>query len=273
MILIRPLLGSFDFSFKKTCLLSTAVLGGFLSSLMLGLPAVAQLGVSPVFLEAQAERGRAQGVITFRNSTDSPIRARVYSEPFTYHQDGFATLSESPEDLSPYLQLSPREAVIAPGGTQRVRLLGLFPPSLPAGEYRAVIFAEELADSTQPAGNVMIRARIGTTVYMRQGELSAELLGVDAMPRDQAIDLLVENQGTATARAEVRWQLDHEGSAMAIVSGEVEPYTIVAQKDRRIGIALPDTLPSGRYTLRGELLWTTLGEYSTQPFELPVLIP
>lgn len=259
-------------SFLSLC--KAALTSSLAASFVITSPASAQLGVSPLFLEEQVVRGRGQGVITFMNDTNEPIRARVYSEPFAYNRNGFISLSEDAADLSPYLQFSPRESVIEPGAQQRIRLLGLFPPGLPDGEYRTVVFAEELTERIQESSNIAIKARIGTTVYMHQGELSADITGLSVAPdgkNDQVLELLVKNNGSATARTNVRWQLQQDGGE--ITSGEVEGYTVMAGSDRAISLALPNALLSGQYTLTGDLFWATLGEGLSEPFELPVLVP
>lgn len=242
-------------------------------------PAFAQLGLSPLVLEEQAQRGRSQGVITLLNSTDRPIRARVYSEPFTYGQNGFVSLTSAPADLSPYLQFSPREVVIPAGAEQRVRVLSLFPSGLPEGEYRAVLFAEELTEVTadNTLGNdavAAIKVRIGATVYVHQGDLSADLSGQSAaLASDrQTLELVVSNQGQATARSRVNWQLlQNDGSEMA--AGETDEQTVIAGGDRLFSLPLSDALPSGSYSLQGEIHWVTLGEAHTRPFTLPVMVP
>jgi hypothetical protein len=246
-------------------------------------PVFAQLGLSPLVLEEQAQRGRSQGVITLLNSTDHPVRARVYSEPFTYDQNGFVSLTSAPAsapaDLSPYLQFSPREVVIPAGAEQRVRVLSLFPSDLPEGEYRAVLFAEELAERTPgntPDNNAVaaIKVRIGATVYVHQGELSAELSGQSAaLASDrQMLELVVSNQGQATARSRVSWQLSQNGGS-EIAAGVMDEQTVIAGGDRLFSLPLSDALPSGSYSLQGEIHWVTLGEAHSRPFTLPVMVP
>ena len=58
-------------------LFKSAFASGIAASVLVALPAVAQVGMSPLFLEIEAEKGRSQGVVTLINSTDEPIRARV----------------------------------------------------------------------------------------------------------------------------------------------------------------------------------------------------
>jgi len=255
----------------SSLLIKTALLGGLLASLVSATPAIAQVGMSPLFLEAEASRGRAQGVVTLINTSDEPIRVRVYSEPFTYTQDGFVSLREDSEDLSPYLQFSPREAVIEPRSEQRIRLLGLFPPNLADGEYRAAIFAEQLADRSEMPVGAAIDARIGTTVYMRQGNLSADIAGVSAVYDGQTFELMTENRGQATTLAQLSWDLMQGGSNVA--SGEEVIRTVLADGRRKFPLSLPNTLAQGNYVLTGKLSWATLGEIYSHSFELPVTVP
>ncbi len=254
-------------------MLAGSAIVGFSAVLLSALPSRAQIGLSPLFLEEQAVRGKAQGVITLVNSANRPIRVRLYSEAFTYEREGFTSLEDDPVDLSPYLQFSPREVVIPAKMEQRIRLMSLFPPDLPEGEYRATVFAEELMDNAVEANATSISIRIGSTVYVHQGELAPVLLGLDAQLASEpvALELLVGNQGSATARAEVNWRIEQSGTAIA--QGKTSPRTVIAGGDRTFPLALPNALSSGSYTLRGTFSWMTHGEMSAEPFELPVVVP
>lgn len=265
---------------KRIPFAKSIFVSGLLASALLPFPASAQLGLSPLYLEEQVTRGRAQGVITLTNVTDAPIRARVYSEPFTYERSGFAQLSEDPADLSPYLQFSPREMVIPPGGEQRVRLLGLFPPDAPDKEYRAAVYAEELVDSTTAEDSpIALKLRVGSMVYMRNGDIAPRLVSASAQPlasensvaQPQMLELLVNNQGGATTRVAADWQL-YEGDE-AIDAGSTTKHTVVAGSDRSLPLTLSRSLESGNYILRGELSWVTASEGYRQSFEVPVLVP
>ena len=271
-LLLYTVIMNLSYSLRKAVFIGSAIVS-FSTVLLSALPSRAQIGLSPLFLEEQAVRGKSQGVITLMNSADRPIRVRLYSEAFTYGREGFMSLEEDPVDLSPYLQFSPREVVIPAKTEQRIRLMSLFPPGLPDGEYRATVFAEELAESTVEENATAISVRIGSTVYVHQGELSPVLSGLSAqLASDQsALELLVGNQGLATARPGVTWQIEQSGTAIA--QGETSPYTVIAGGDRTFSLALPTALSSGSYILRGSFSWMTHGEISTEPFELPVLVP
>ncbi|MEM9541838.1 MAG: P pilus assembly protein, chaperone PapD [Cyanobacteria bacterium P01_E01_bin.42] len=240
-------------------------LGGFLLGLSAWLGnvhAFAQLGVSPIVLEIQARRGQSQGFISIYNTGSEPYRARVYAQPFTYDRDrGFQALPETPLDLTPYLQFTPRELVVQPGQNRRVRLIGRFPPSLAEGEYRTALMVEGLDPVTivDGAGNTLnIVQRIAATVFVRNGELEAELVADRAFwdAQSRQIIILVQNLGGASARPGVEWRLLQGGTE--IDRGEISPEIVLAGGDRHLRIAYPEgkEIPApGTYQLQGELIW------------------
>jgi P pilus assembly chaperone PapD len=241
-------------------------------------PALAQVGLSPVVLQEEMVRNRAQSVLRVTNPSNAPIRIRVYSQPFTYEREvGFTYLTESEQDLTPYLQFSPREFVIPPGEEQRVRLIALFPPEMTHSEYRAVVFTETLAEDTAAAANTAgIQTRIGSTIYIRQTGEEAELSVIDAEWNavTNQIDLLVSNEGGATARPDAHWSLLQGEETIA--SGKSGDTTVIAESDRvlRLPFGSDAELPaSGTYNLTGELIWYFDSETFREPFSTTVTIP
>lgn len=237
-------------------------------NLLWAMPSYAQIGVSPLVIQENAERGKAQGIINVRNTTNEEIRVRIYTEPFIYEREkGFQSTQTSEADLSPYLRFSPTEMTIPPGAERRVRFVAQFPPSLPDKEYRAAIFSETLRQAQDGEQNsVGIIARIGVTVYVRKGSLLPNLTTETASydRTENNLRLLVKNSGEATALPKVVWQLKQNGSTIA--TGESPETTVMAGGDRILNLALtkkdeatgqeqPITLKQGEYVLTGQLVW------------------
>lgn len=249
------------------------------AALFWGTAAQAQVTISPLVIEAEANRGQAQGMINVTNNGSEPFRARVYAEPFTYSRDaGFQTLPSDAHDLTPYLQFSPRELVVPPGVTRRVRLIGRFPPNQASGEYRAVVFTENLNETISTNNsNVSVITRIGVTVYVRQGEVSPNLTVESANwnPEQNQIQLLVRNAGQASTRPSVSWTLK-QGETV-VKTGNLEATGIVAQSDRNFLLNYaPEGQPApaaGEYQLSGELAWGEGNNKSTVPFSINLTIP
>ena len=243
-------------------------------------PASAQVSISPLVIEVQARRGQAQGAIDVGNNTNEPFRARVYAEPFTYSRDGgFQTLEKGEQsDLTPYLQFSPRELNVPAGVDRRIRFIVRLPPSLPVGEYRAVVFTENLKQSVNERGNpVGLVTRIGVTIYVRNGDLSPTLAVKNASwnSQQQQIQMLVSNTGGASVRPKVNWTLKR--GETVVKTGNLSPTGIVTNSERNFLLGYPGkdqpSITPGEYQLSGELIWSEGENQRTKSFSVNLTIP
>ncbi len=252
--------------------------------------AMAQLSVNPLVVFSEASRGRSQGFITLINTSNQEFRARVYALPFTYDRDsGFQVIEKSENDLTPYLLYGPRELIMPPKTTRRVRYVATIPPSKPQGEYRAIIYTEKLEESkdTSSAGSAVTiqrTTRIGTTLYVRSGKLTTSIsIGdIQYSQEDKSLKLLLENVGTATVRPYLKWDLMHNGQKFK--SGRTESHTIISKKNRFLPIETSEVdrsnrevkrqpLPSGSYQLIGKAIWHNLDQEEQQDFSIDFQIP
>ncbi|HLP91458.1 MAG TPA: P pilus assembly protein, chaperone PapD [Nostocaceae cyanobacterium] len=240
--------------------------------------AQAQMSVSPMVIEAKAERGQAQGMITITNTSNAPTRVRVYAEPFTYDRDnGFTILPSSPNDLTKYLQFSPRELTIQPGESRRVRLISRLAPNLSDGEYRAVVFNETLTEGKDSAGNsVGLVARIGVTFYVRKGNVTPNLAvkNVNFNSEKKQIQVLVNNFGQATAITGINWNISQNGKV--VKTGNVDPSAVIANSDRYFFLTYSnqttEKLAPGEYQLSGDLTWGENNQNKV-PFNVKFSVP
>jgi P pilus assembly chaperone PapD len=259
--------------------ISKLVLGLSLSSFItFSSSAIAQVKVSPLIIEAKANRGQAQDIISITNNSNQPSRVRIYAEPFTYSRNsGFQTLPvKTPNDLTPYLQFSPRELTIQPGKTRKIRVISRLAPNLPDGEYRAVVFNESLNEANSGEKNVEIATVIGVTFYVTKGNVNPRL-AVNSASFDQQkskIQLLVSNQGKASAVTDVNWILRRGETVVA--KGLIDDAALIAEGERNLGLTFADeskpNLTPGIYQLSGELLWGENGR-NKQSFNVNLTIP
>jgi len=236
-------------------------------------------------IETEAKRGQAQGRITVSNPSPEDFRARVYTSPFTYDKEsGFKTLSESPKDLTPYLQFSPRELQVGAARKRNIRFIVRFPPSLPDGEYRTMIFTENLQKGTitetDSQTNVTLQTniipRIGVALYVRKGDVSPDLSFPSARvnPKTNQIQLLVNNKGKASAIVAGDWKL--KKGKEVVQKGNIANTTVLAEGERYV-IAKSlnknqSKLAPGKYQLTGELGWG-VNKKNRVPFTVDVTIP
>ncbi|BAZ37199.1 hypothetical protein NIES4101_31200 [Calothrix sp. NIES-4101] len=225
--------------------------------------AQAQVKLSPMIIETQSRRGQATGVIDITNTTDETFRARVYAESFTYDKEkGFQTIPSIANDLRPYLQFSPRELVVPPGTTRRVRMSARLAPNLPDGEYRAVIFTEPLKQSTvtdTKGVTTKVTTRIGSAFFVRKGDVRPNLTAETARwnANNKRLQLLVRNTGKASTYSLIKWTLKQDGTV--IKTGESPSTGIVPDSDRYFTLnpSKKDelVLNPGTYQLSGEMMW------------------
>ena len=264
---------------------SLPVASVLLSSFLLSGIAKANISISPMVVETEAKRGQAQGRITVSNRDSQDFRARVYTSPFTYDKEtGFKTLSESPKDLTPYLQFSPRELQVGASRKRNIRFIVRFPPSLPDGEYRTMIFTENLQKGTitetNSETNVTLQTniipRVGVALYVRKGDVSPNLNFTSARvnPKTNQIQLLVNNKGKASAIVAGDWKL--KKGKEVIQKGNISDTTVLAEGERYV-IAKSlsknqSKLAPGEYQLTGELGWG-VNKKNRVPFTVDVTIP
>lgn len=250
--------------------------------LLWGGTAKAQVGLAPIVIQTEAKNGQAQAFISVKNNGTEAFRARVYVEPFTYTKDdGFQTLPSSPSDITQYLQYSPRELNIAAGAERKVRLIVRFPPSLPDGEYRAIIFTENLKPSVSTSSEGFtqeVTGRIGSTFFVRKGNVQPNFVFDSATWNSQRkqIQVLVRNTGKASAYITTNWTLKQ--GEQVIRKGSIAASGFVPESERNLFVLdYPDKkqadLPAGNYQLTGELTWGEENKKSKLPFSVNLTIP
>lgn len=258
--------------------LKTCFWGLFFATLMLFCPsAAAQFRIAPLIIETDAERGQAEGVIDVANPGDTTTEITVSAAPFTYDDSGFVELESHPSDLSPYLFFAPESLIVEPGQQRRIRLTARLLPSMPDGEYRAVIFArgQEPIPGTINGAQVNIVPRIAVLFIVQKGNTVAEPALVAAAPgeTDGTLQLRLANTGTASMRAAVQWTLSQNGTVVR--TGEVIPHMLMADGERTIDMDYGDPLPAGTYQLSGVVIdGGAEGDGALQvPFEVAVVLP
>jgi P pilus assembly chaperone PapD len=258
--------------------LGLVAIGSLLPLLSTG-SAQAQIGISPLVIEAQESAGQSQSTINVINNTSTPFRARVYAESFTYDKDkGFKTIPSHPESLVPYLKFSPRELNVPAGVTRRVRLNVSLPASLPVGEYRSVIFTENLEQQKEPdkkGAVATITTRIGVVMFVRKGEGAPKLTITTANwnPVTRQVSVVMNNAGKSSTYADVNWQISQSGQK--IKTGKANTIGIISNSDRAIKINIPEPelkLKPGKYQLSGDLSWGEQDRKTTVPFAVEMNI-
>ncbi len=236
-----------------------------------------QYNVAPMVTIATAKSGQAKGSINVTNSGKEPLRMRIYAEDFTYdRKQGFTSTGNHAKSAIPYLQFSPRELVIPPGVTRNVRVGTTLLPSLPDGEYRAVLFVEDLKEQDVKAntGNaVIIKTRVASVFYVSKGAASADLQVNTAIWDNTAkkLNIVLSNKGKKTDYTTINWQVGKDGKQIA--KDRILGVLVQSENEREVTLQVGEknlSLPSGNYTLSGEIV---TDKNKSTPFNVKVDIP
>ncbi len=242
------------------------------------IPAWAQnFTVAPMVTISEARGGQAKGSIILSNNGKEPLRMRVYAEDFTYDlKKGFVSMGKHERSAVPYLQFSPRELVIPPGVTRSVRVSTTLLPSLPNGEYRAVIFLEDLKERTVKSDNtnaVIIKSRVASVFYISKGTNSSDLqLNTAAWDNTaKKLSFILTNKGRQSAFPDVNWRMTKDGKEVA--KDRLRGILVQSENEREVALSSNGkdiSLASGSYVLAGEII---VPSKKAIPFSIKVAIP
>jgi hypothetical protein len=230
--------------------------------------------VAPMVNISTLRNGQGKGVINITNNGKEALRIRVYAEDFTYDRQGFVSMGKHPQSALSYIQFAPRELVIPPGVTRNVRVGTIIPSSLPNGEYRTVVFIEDLKERTvlgRDNNPVQIKARIASVFYFSKGASSTDpkILQVLRDPNTRELRMVVTNSGKRTAYPAIFWRIEKDGKVVA--KDNINGLLIQSGTEREFPIGVgPQPLPAGNYSFVGEIVETGR---KPVPFNVKVTVP
>jgi hypothetical protein len=176
----------------------------------------ASFQVSPTRFEFTLDK-RFTNFFTVTNTSLEPLRLRVYAR-FIHvtDDDRMVEVESDPRDLADWVVLNPHRMLLPPSQRRVVRF-SVRPPEgrsadLPAGEYRTVIFFEELLGAPEsgsravetadaPTLRLSLLTRLGVTLYGMVGPktiaVSAEPGRVEQSATQIIVHVMLINEGNA----------------------------------------------------------------------------
>lgn len=232
-----------------------------------GLPATADAAsfrISPARYEFDL-KGRYTDSFTVTNTTDQRLRLRIYASFVAYDENNRPQeVEQHPFSLVPWLVVYPRRVSLEPLQKRIVRFTVRAPEDLAPGEYRGVVFFEELPGPPQERAatdnttgfRVDLLTRIGVTMY--------------GMVGDAQVDLSLHDQRTSQAEQQLKWQgrITNSGNIHVQVALECllvaddgttvssETVHAVVHRDGNSPIGVDFKLPPpGQYTIQTRATW------------------
>lgn len=213
-------------------------------------PVYAAYTIDPLRIEVVVPEGSnvATTSVSVQNLEDEPIRLKAYLQNWSQGEDGSITLVETPSlnDIAQKVRFNPREFEIPGKSTQIVRLAVTLPENAPEGEYRGMLFFEDLKTESQLlkttkgyGASVQIKQRFGISMYVYKGVPLAEpkLLGFHCSSVDGKLvaNIELQNQGKKHARLNAGMVILQKDA-----NGDLKPFKEVAINEFRDIVVLPD---------------------------------
>lgn len=238
--------------------LSTAVIAAILAG-----PACAQrvgdLMVSPTRLSL--DDNARSGSVTVVNRGKQTIRYRINFVDMDMSEDGvlIRVKQGGANSAAGVLKLSPREFVLEPGGSQRVKILAVVPPATRDGEFRSHLSFEAIgtahAASPRPDTNGELRigfetkAVVTIPVIIGHGALTASATVSDVSVTHNLTNwvakLRVNRFGNRTVRGDVVVSFVPSNGGRRVVLGQVNNLPVYfPNAGRVVTLALKQDLPS-----------------------------
>ncbi|MGI8500624.1 MAG: fimbrial biogenesis chaperone [Hassallia sp.] len=219
------------------------------------------VGVSPSRMELNIKGKQARSnSIQITNLSNKPTEIKAYVRNWTMDEKN--ELEDAPsneQSLDQWIVFTPSRFTIPPRSTQTVRF-AIRPKVKPApGEYRAVIYLEEVVPDNSDSQVISTLGRVGVVVYGYTGEVKriGTVNSVSVDTKSNVVKALfdVSNKGNAHIRMNGQyaiWRAANYPGAKATqpISGVGNPKTKLPANIVQAGVLeLPPILPNNRRQL------------------------
>ncbi|GAC1654730.1 MAG: hypothetical protein NVS4B3_18980 [Gemmatimonadaceae bacterium] len=205
----------------------------------------AQFSVTPVIVQLDGSRPSDAATVRVTNAGQGPLQFRFYLSDFEQLPNGdhtFIPSGQQANTCAARLHIEPEGAALLPGERQDIRLRMTGGPAT----CWSIVFAETRAPN---ARGVVVGQRVGVKVYgvnpsaSREGEVSSVV--VTSHP-ERAVTFDFRSGGSAPLRPRGRVEI-RRPSGETIASEDIEPFSVLPGRIRRIVVPIRASLPRGQY--------------------------
>lgn len=212
--------------------------------LLFSVQTMAQIGISPRILDIDA--ADAQSTHSFRlfNFSKKDYKVTVSLSNWTMNENNVATvIPATPRSMDQWTIVNPLRFSIAAGSTQTIRLAFQPPVDLSAGEYRTMVYFEQVLEDPEP-DTKQLRSlfKLGAAVYLHVGEKHKTGALNKVMIQPDKWLMHTQNTGNSHIRYKGYWYL-WATQPHAAVLAEVENAQGAAL-DKMQGLLASDALPT-----------------------------
>ena len=199
--------------------------------------------VRPSFgLSLDKPKTREQLII---NTGDRNLRVKIYAEKPMGLKDESLYMGE-------WIKVYPRFVTIPANGKKKVRFIARPPKNLEDGEYRCMLYYEEIRKEDEKQESRGFKLRVGTPIYGRSGDLTytAEYSGLKFKKTEKGYTLsgMDENTGNTsyTLWAKINF-FDKEERLLEEVNRKAAP--LLRGTTRKIGLKLEEVEKASKVTI------------------------
>ncbi|MEH1866653.1 MAG: fimbria/pilus periplasmic chaperone [Nostoc sp.] len=156
--------------FRRATHLALSLIGAF--ALGISSATALNIGVSPNRIELEISRKTRTQAIRVLNLSSEPIELKAYVRTWKMNADNkLVEMPSTEESLDQWTVFTPSQFTVAPRSAQTIRF-AIRPKVQPKpGEYRAVLYFEEIPSASQKTEGVRSVGRLGVVIYGYVGDI------------------------------------------------------------------------------------------------------
>ncbi|WP_279119866.1 hypothetical protein [Fusobacterium varium] len=186
--------------------------------------------VAPGIFEMNLDRSTTEEIILVNNSSE-PIRVKIYPGKDESIKDN--------EYLGDWLRIYPRTMTLEGNSERRIKFSIRSPKDKPDGEYRGLIYIEELPEVVEGQSTLTLAGRHGLTVYGTKGKVEYDIAVSNVKVVNNELTMNIKNNGKYSLRPEIKINyLSAKGKKV----GEMEEKTgrILQNRTAAVKVELKD---------------------------------
>ncbi len=193
------------------------------------------------------------GEVTISNTSDKELKVKVYWEDFEYKPpfDGtkkFVPAGTSATSLAQWIQFSPRDAVLAPYGKQKIGYTIDVPQDIKSGGYYGVIFVEPETELSRVEKGVKIITRVGCLFFVETQDSVKQASIEDIAFNGSHLTGRIVNKGNVILIPQTTYYIMDRESIVAD-RGELKPMYIPPEQAFAVDLELNPAVAPGDYTI------------------------
>lgn len=152
-------------------------------------------GVAPGIFDISLNRPTTEEVIVINNSKEV-VKVKVYS--------GTEKSIKENENLGQWLRVYPRMMTLKPKGERRIKFTVRIPKSAKDGEYKGILYIEEIPTVIKGTSTLTLAGRHGLTVYGFKGKenYKVDILNIEIKNQELKID--IKNNSNKSIKPKVK---------------------------------------------------------------------